>query len=357
MDKQAGPRILVVDDDQGKRYVIARHLKRAGYRVIEAATGAEALRLLQEPLDLLVVDIHLPDISGMEVTRMVKADPRTADLMTLQLSASFTSTPDRVQGLNSGADAYLVHPVETAELLATVRALLRIRQAERERAEFREQLVAIVGHDLRNPLAAIELFAQSMQRRGLLSEPDARSTGRILDTTRRMGRIIEQVLDFTRSRLGGGLPIHPKPMRLAALCQQIIEELGQGAQGRDLRLEVEGDTEGCWDSDRLGQVVSNLLGNALQHGSEGQPITLRLVGEEEAVVLSVHNYGAPIPAELMPVLFEPFRRGETEHVSGLGLGLYIVRNVVTAHGGTTTATSIAEEGTTFVVRLPRRSVS
>ncbi len=156
--------------------------------------------------------------------------------------------------------------------------------------------------------------------------------------------------------MGGGIPVERRRVNLAQLCQEVLDEVELGAQGGQLRLGVEGACEGEWDPGRIAQVVQNLVTNALKHGAAGAPVSVRLRGEPEGVHLSVHNTGRPIPPELLPELFNPFRRGaqdDTSSLGGLGLGLYIVQQIVVAHGGTVHADSREGQGTTFTVRLPR----
>jgi PAS domain S-box-containing protein len=226
-----------------------------------------------------------------------------------------------------------------------------------ETARFREQFVGIVGHDLRNPLSAISTAAQLLLRHGLSDRP-ARTAARIANTVERMTRMIADLLDFTRSRLGGGFPIETRRMNLRDLCETVIEELELAYPERTIEFDARGDGWGNWDPDRMAQVVSNLAGNALQHSPESSTVRVQLRDEGERVLLETSNAGPPIPPQVLPHLFEPGRRGPPERgrkeSSGLGLGLYIVRQIVLAHGGEISARSSATEGTTFVVSLPRR---
>jgi PAS domain S-box-containing protein len=223
-------------------------------------------------------------------------------------------------------------------------------------AEFREQLLGIVGHDLRNPLASIVYAAAALLKRGSLNEADARTVARLATSAERMSHIVDQTLDFTRSRLGGGIPISVGDADLASICRQAIDEMEVAHPGVEFHLSTEGDARGRWDAQRLSQVLSNLLGNAVQHGDTGRPVRVQVRGgADDAVELIVRNDGPPIPPALLPVIFEAFRHGAREQQSSgsLGLGLFIVRQIALAHGGDVTAHSSPSEGTSFVVRLPR----
>jgi sigma-B regulation protein RsbU (phosphoserine phosphatase) len=226
-----------------------------------------------------------------------------------------------------------------------------------EAGAFRERLLAIVGHDLRNPLHAVTMASALLIRSDDLKERDAKLARRIANSAQRMSEIIEQLLDLTRGRLGGGIPISREQTDLGHIVEQVIGELDIANPGVDLRLVTRGILTGRWDRARLGQLVSNLVGNAIQHGGGGEPITVTTEDAGDDVVLQVHNGGAPIPEQLLPHLFDPFRRGAEQGRSprglGLGLGLYIAQQIALAHGGEITVRSSAAAGTTFTVRLPR----
>jgi signal transduction histidine kinase len=246
--------------------------------------------------------------------------------------------------------------------IAIAADLSQTKRAEGEAAEagrFREQFVGIVGHDLRNPVSAIVAAAQLLLRHGGLSERQARTVLRILSSAERMTRMIADLLDFTRSRLGGGFPIHTRRMNLRELCEAVIEELELAYPERSIEFEARGDAWGNWDADRMAQVLSNIIGNALQHSPENSTVRVDLRDDGERIVLEASNAGPPIPPDVLPHLFEPGRRGPPgrgrNESSGLGLGLYIVRQIVLAHGGDITVRSSAAEGTTLTVALPRRS--
>ncbi|MET0402028.1 MAG: ATP-binding protein, partial [Cystobacter sp.] len=256
----------------------------------------------------------------------------------------------------SSAGAVLTSRDETEQVAVERQrseAIDRLRQA----AEFRERFLGIVGHDLRSPLGAISLSAHALGASSRLGEDERRLVGRIRTSGERMARMIHELLDFTRSRMPGGMPVEPRVGDLAALCREAVEEVRTGQPDALVHLRVLGHGAGEWDAGRLSQVVCNLVGNAVHYSPPGAPVRVTLLGEGVAdVALTVHNEGPPIPAALRPVLFEPFHRGPHERPAnrdGLGLGLYIVRQIVLAHGGELDVHSREGEGTTFTVRLPR----
>lgn len=234
----------------------------------------------------------------------------------------------------------------------------RIEAELRERAEFEQQLIGIVSHDLRTPLAAITLATVLLMRSPDLGIRHAVTLGRILSSAERAQRMIASLLDFTQARVGGGFILQYAPLDLGEFATLVAEEVRLTNPGHDLELVRTGDLQGEWDPDRLAQLINNLLNNALFHGQQDAPVRLRVQGEPGSVVLAVHNLGAPIPPDVLPHLFEPMRRGEgTGHANktkSIGLGLYIVQQIVLSHGGTIGVDSTTpEQGTTFTVRLPR----
>ena len=224
--------------------------------------------------------------------------------------------------------------------------------------ESRDMFLAILGHDLRTPLGAIVMASQFMLESGQLPEPSLTLVGRVLSSSQRMNGMVGELLDFTRGRLGSGIPVNREAMDLGVVIRHAVEESRAAHPGFALVYTLSGDLHGSWDAGRLSQVMTNLLGNAIQHGSATAPVSVAAQGEEEDVVIRVHNEGPVIPAAEMPDLFSPFKQKTTSRphardTGHLGLGLYIADRVVTAHGGSIAVRSSAEAGTLFTVRLPR----
>jgi signal transduction histidine kinase len=218
--------------------------------------------------------------------------------------------------------------------------------------------MAVLGHDLRNPLGAIMASAEVA---AMASKDDQvkQFTTRILSSAQRMTRMIEDLLDVTRARVAGGIPILPEPMDLQPVLDRVLAELRAIHPARTIEVTTTGDLHGDWDSERLAQVVSNLATNALQHGAQDAPISVAVDGTgAHEVTLCVRN-GGSIPEHRRAALFDPFHdiSRVAESRNGLGLGLYIVREIVLAHGGTVDVHAAATNETAFWVRLPRTAKS
>lgn len=230
-----------------------------------------------------------------------------------------------------------------------------------ERAEMlalQQQLMAVVGHDLRNPLAAMKSAASLIARSGEVDEDHREDARRIVSNARRMERLIRDLLDFSRLRSGRGLPIQQDEADLVALVRRAIADLGRDADGR-VAVEGRGEVWGRWDPDRIEQVVANLVVNALKYGPPQRPVRVVVDGtaaEGAEVHLSVHDEGGGLPAEQHELIFQPFRRGragDSQERGSAGLGLYIVAKIAEAHGGAVSVESALGRGTTFTVKLPR----
>jgi PAS domain S-box-containing protein len=224
------------------------------------------------------------------------------------------------------------------------------------RSQYEQRLIGIVSHDLRNPFNAIGLGTEMLQRHQL--DPGAqRIVARISRAAERATRLIKDLLDFARARIGSTIPVNPQPTNLREIIEQVVDEIQAGAPGRVIRVGHAGDETGSWDADRLAQVIANLVGNALQHGAPGAPIWVesRISGAD--TVLTVANEGPGIPADEISKLFEPYQRGSNTSAGAgsMGLGLYIAREVISAHGGSIEVESSPHATTRFTVRLPRFS--
>jgi PAS domain S-box-containing protein len=232
----------------------------------------------------------------------------------------------------------------------------KAREELEKRTTFEQHLLGIVSHDLRNPLAAIVLSATSLLQMRDQSERVTKLARRIHSSAERSTRMIGDLLDFTQARLGGGIRLERRPADLYALASTMLDEVEAAYPERTLDLTRAGDTRGTWDADRILQVMTNLVTNALKYSPAGTPVAVRAEGHNGAVELAIHNECPPIPPELLGRIFEPLQRATDQidrKTRSVGLGLYIVNAIVRAHGGTVAVVSTADAGTTFTVRLPR----
>ncbi len=225
-------------------------------------------------------------------------------------------------------------------------------------AHSRELVVAMLSHDLRSPLQGIALATELSLHMGQLNERQTMLSKKVLESTHRMDALINDLLDVTRARFGAGLPVVRAMMNMATVAEQIVDEVRVVHPRRAIELSVSGLLVGEWDKARIGQVFSNLLNNAMQYGSHSAPVRVGLNGDPKAVTVTVGNDGVPIPADKIKMIFDPLKRvvadDDDAPTSGnLGLGLYITKEVVVAHGGTIEVTSSEIEGTIFTAHFPR----
>lgn len=229
----------------------------------------------------------------------------------------------------------------------------RLQAEAKDRALFAEQMVGIVSHDLRNPLSTIQMGATILSR-GEVTPNQLNVLGRVTRATERANRLIADLLDFTQARMGKGLSVTRKPVRLHRLVSDNVDELVLAFPDRQLRHVQEGEGECLADPDRLAQMIGNLVANAMAYGQADRPVTVTSRIDADSFCLSVHNFGPAISPELRPRLFLPMSRGDEAGAQrSVGLGLYIVREIAKAHGGEMSVESTAEAGTTFWARFPR----
>lgn len=237
--------------------------------------------------------------------------------------------------------------------LAQRKNLLTYAAAE-DRALFAEQMIGIVSHDLRTPLTAIKMAA-SMLARNELDPKTLRTIGHISHSAERAQRLVADLLDFTLVQVGRGIAVTLEPVDLHKLIAECLEELELVFHGHQLIHESSGQGDFSADSDRIYQLIGNLVANAIAYGATEGSVTVCSRFETDTIKLTVHNVGTPIPADLLDELFEPMIRGSHDNAGlrSIGLGLFIVREIVRAHGGSISVTSSLAEGTTFTATLPR----
>jgi signal transduction histidine kinase len=358
--------ILVVDEIEQNLVAIEALLTRPGVRVLKAASGVAALEiLLVQEVALILLDVQMPNMDGFELAELVRGNPHTRAIPLIFMTAANKEQQRSFQGYQAGAVDFLYKPVEPDILRSKVNVFVELfaqrKQLSAQLEELRQALhvneifTAVLGHDLRNPLAAVLNGAELL----LLMPGDkkvATVAGRIRSSARRMEKMVSQLLDVARIR-AGGVALEPGRGDYAQLCRRIADELKHAGHANPVQIACTGNTEGVFDPDRIGQVLSNLLGNALQHGDPAGSVTIHIDGSDPAqLTVSIHNHGA-MPAAVLEQAFTPFRPGrEARSQPGLGLGLYIAKYFVDAHGGSIVVDSSVADGTTFTLRLPREAV-
>jgi PAS domain S-box-containing protein len=243
-------------------------------------------------------------------------------------------------------------PKNKRRVFGVIRDMTRRHQID----EFRRLAAGVIAHDLRSPLSAIKLSSQILIEGGSLPATAARKIQAIVGKVDRMAHMVEQLLLYTQAEFGGGFPLDRARTDLEEVCRSVLSEVQAAHPNCEIHFEAEGDCCGVWDRGKLTEVACNLVENAVKYGQPGQPIHLVARDEGDQVTLQIHNLGPPIPTELLQVIFEPFRRGEKQGRSlegSFGLGLYIAREIVVAHGGKIDVRSLEATGTTFTVKLPR----
>jgi signal transduction histidine kinase len=221
--------------------------------------------------------------------------------------------------------------------------------------------LAILGHDVRTPLGAISMVAQFLLLDEKLSATTHKMASRILSSNKRIDEIVGDLLDFATTHLGEGIPISPSAMNLAKVCEDLVEEVRTFHPDHQIILKESCDTQVVWDSARISQAFSNLMANAIQHGSKTDPVTVSVTAEGEKVVWTIHNKGDIIPPDTLRTIFDPTKRFALRTTTEsnlsqrhLGLGLYITREIISAHGGRIDIASHETEGTTFTIHLPHQ---
>jgi signal transduction histidine kinase len=317
-------------------------------------SGEEMIEQLQvgAPPSALVLDWYMPTMSGLDVCQFVRTSFGATELPIIILTGT-SNREDLVAGLRAGANDYVTKPFDGEELTARLESLVergRLEREQRDLAAFQERFVAILGHDLRQPLNAFAIGTQMLLTQDLDAQ-HAKTVRLLARASERMRRMIEDLLDLTRSRQGGGLPIHRRPASLGDVCRNVVEELQTSHASRDIVLKVLDECSGEWDRDRISQLCANLIGNAIEHGRAGGPIEVSLESAGDNAILSVENDAERIAPDVMAVLFDPFR-GARAGSKGLGLGLFIAQQIAAGHDGTLEVTS-EERVTRFAAKMAR----
>lgn len=358
---------LLVDDVEENLIALEALLQRDGVDILKAQSGPEALELLlaHDDVALALLDVQMPEMNGFELAELIRGSERTRHIPLIFMTAGSREQNWQFRGYESGAVDFLYKPIDPHmltnkasvffELHRRKQALAHELRARTEALRINEMFMAVLSHDLRTPLQSIVAAATVLKRQ---PPPDkaALMADRVLGASQRMGHMIEDLLDVTRIRQAGGLALQLGPAHMQTLVQRTLDEVATSHPERPIDSTLAGDLAGTWDAERLCQVVTNLVGNALHHGSADHPVRIAVDGTRpEEVSITVSN-GGTIPPGLLPHLFDPFRGGEREpgRHQGLGLGLFIAHQIVRAHHGTIEARS-HNDVTTFRVTLPRHA--
>jgi len=355
-------KFLLVDDTPENLIALEALLRRDGLEILKARSGFEALELLLvHEIALAFLDVQMPEMNGFELAELMRGAERTKHVPIIFVTAG-TRDPQRVfKGYETGAVDFLFKPIDPHILRSKSEVFFELYRQRRELADalrLNEMFVGILGHDLRNPLGAILTGAQILGT-DLKDERHLRTLRRMTSAGQRMMDMIGQLLDLTRVRLAGGLGFvrARKRLDIGQLVRRVVEEEQIAHPKREIVVETSGDLITFGDSDRLLQLFSNLVSNALHHGSLGSRVVVRAEGDDVEVTIVVSNDGV-IPDEIQPTLFDPFRvrKATSSRSSGLGLGLFISQQISLSHGGNISVQSSQEGSTHFTVRIPRRAL-
>jgi two-component system sensor histidine kinase/response regulator len=355
---------LVVDDVPENLVAMEVLLRRDGLQVLCAKSATEALELLLvHDVALAFLDVQMPEVDGFELAELMRGAERTKHIPIIFVTAG-ARDPQRVfKGYEAGAVDFLFKPIEPHVLKSKAEVFFELSRQRRELSNalrLNEMFVGILGHDLRNPLGAILGGIQLLQKQ-IADQGQSRVLDRMQSAGARMTDMIEQLLDLTRARLSGGLGFARTYKRLdvANLVKRTVEELRAAHPAREITVASEGDSTSAGDPERLLQLFSNLVANALQHGPASAAVSIAIEGGAADIAVRVSNPGV-IPEDVFPTIFDPFRgrRLTSSNTRGLGLGLFISQQIALAHGGSIVADSSPDTGTTtFTVRIPRRSIA
>lgn len=383
------PKILLVDDRPENLLALRSLLKGLRAEILDARTGPEALELLlRHEFAVAVIDVQMPGMDGFELAELMRGNSRTRPVPILFVTAGAHNRSNTFRGYESGAVDFLNKPLDPYVVKSKVEVFLELanharmvreqleetRKAltqrdealreSREALQSRDEFFSIASHELKTPLTSLLLQLHLLSRQiprlgggGELATKATNGVGNSIQQAQRLAKLVDELLDLTRIRLGK-LSLSRAEVNICLLAREVFDRLANIPQRNrnPIAFHFEGPEEirGMWDSVRLEQIFFNLLSNAQKYG-EGAPVTMKVeLADKDSVRVSVRDGGPGIPAHLQERIFERFERAaHDDKISGLGLGLYITRQIARAHGGDVTVRSAPGEGSDFVVTLPR----
>jgi signal transduction histidine kinase len=351
------PVFLLVDDKPENLIALEALLRRDDLSIVTAQSGQEALELiLRHDIGLAIVDVQMPEMNGLELAELMRGSERSKRIPIIFITAGLHDRDTVFNGYDSGAVDFLHKPIDPRILRNKVETFYQLCKQRLELADtlrFHETFVATVGHDLKNPLNSIVMASQILASQLPPEGKQQEMVVRIRRSAQRMALMIDELYDLSRCRLDGGLALRQRLVELAPAIRRVVEEHSLSAPV-PIEFIEEGSAKAFCDDVRMTQMISNLIGNAIKHGTTGKPVRVKFAVSDKEVEIAVHNDGV-IAEDVRKSLFDPFvsagRKGGGKE--GLGLGLYIVEQIVRAHDGSIEVTSTAEDGTTFTVRVPR----
>jgi len=357
-------KFLLVDDLEDNLLALSALLREMEVEILLARSGADALELLlTEDVALALLDVQMPEMDGFELAELMRGSERTRHVPIIFITAGVRDSHRHFRGYEAGAVDFLYKPVDPHILRSKAQVFFQLhrqkQQLDARMVELQETLrlnevfAAVLGHDLRNPLSAIVASAHLLQHS---KDEMARTTGqRVMNSSRRMARLIEDLLDFSRARLAGGITVQPEPGDMGEVLRRVLQEHQAAAPDRTIEFSHEGSLRADFDGERMAQIGSNLIGNAVQHGGKDGAIRVHVDGRELSLLRVQFTNPGEIPPQVLGEIFEPFRgRRDSSAIrgGGLGLGLDIVRQLARAHGGEVTVSTGAGH-TCFTASLPR----
>lgn len=366
------PIIVNCDDNEPSRYARNRILRGAGFEVHDASTGRSTIELVKEQTpDLVLLDVHLPDMYGIDVCQRIRTMPGGASIIVVQISASALTANHAIEALDSGADAYIVEPVDPAVLVATVRAMLRLRSAEQALQVANDKLEAVnrdlqrsnedleqfafaASHDLQEPLRTVTTFLQLIQEQttSVLNDEQKQYLSQILAAAVRMRNLIRDVLAFSQV---GREDSSSRAVSLGEALSLALENLEESIVSSKAEVVIGSPLPVVWGNQvLLSQLLQNLIGNSIKYRRPQQEPCIRLSAaypDAGMVRIDVQDNGIGIDARYLDRIFSPFQRLHGQEIPGTGIGLAACRRIVDVHGGKIWVESEPNVGSTFSFSL------